>query len=121
MYPTRRLLELWPTVNNGLAAHRALDRLLLLRGEGDGGAAALELLHVDPGVVPALDRGHHDPSAGRVQERNRGGLVAARVLVGVVADDRGVRDGAVDSAVDAGQCRGHLVDRAVQVVDPALE
>ena len=47
--------------------------------------------------------------------------MAARVLVGVVADDRGVRDGAVDAAVDAREARGHLVDRPVQVVDAPLE
>ena len=45
----------------------------------------------------------------------------ARVLVGVVADDRGVRDRPVDAAVDAREARGHLVDRAVEVVDPPLE
>src|SRR5262245_36752247 len=42
------------------AAHRALDCLLLLRREGDRGAAALELLHVDARVVAPLDRGHDD-------------------------------------------------------------
>ena len=38
---------------------------------------------------------------GRVEQRERGRLVAARVLVGVVADDRRVRDRRVHAAVDA--------------------
>ena len=67
------------------------------------GPAAVELLHVDPRVVAALDRGHDDARAGRVEQRERRRLVAARVLVGVVADDRGVRDRAVDAPVDAGE------------------
>src|SRR6185437_15395849 len=104
-----------------LSAHGALHGLLLLRGEGDGGAAAVELLHVDAGVVTALDGRDHDAGAAAVEEGERGGLVAAGVLVGVVADDRRVRDDAVDAPVDARQARGDLVDRAVQVVDPALE
>ena len=77
-------------------AHGALDRFLLLGREGDRRAAALELLHVDPRVVAALDRRDDEPGARGVEQRERGRLVAARVLVGVVADDRRVRDGAVD-------------------------
>ena len=61
------------------------------------------------------------PVRAGVEQRERGGLVAARVLVGVVADDRGVRDGPVDAPVDAGEPGGDLVDGAVEVVDPALE
>ena len=47
--------------------------------------------------------------------------MAAGVLVGVVADDRAVRDAAVDPAVDPRQPCGDLVDGPVQVVDPALQ
>ena len=47
--------------------------------------------------------------------------MAARVLVGVVADDRGVRDGVVDPAVDPREPGRDLVDGAVEVVDPRLE
>ena len=85
------------------------------------GAAAVDLLHVDAGVVAALDRGDDDARARRVEQRERGRLVAAGVLVGVVADDRGVRDRVVDPPVDAREAGRDLVDGAVQVVDPALE
>ena len=61
------------------------------------------------------------PRARPVEQRERGRLVAAGVLVGVVADDRRVRDRAVDPAVDAREPAGDLVDRAVEVVDPALQ
>ena len=47
--------------------------------------------------------------------------MAARVLVGVVAHDRGVRDRLVDAAVDPREAGGDLVDGAVEVVDPPLE
>ncbi len=56
-----------------------------------------------------------------VHEGDGSGLVAAGVLVGVVADDGGVADDAVDAAVDAGDGRGDLVDGAVEVVDAALQ
>ena len=58
-------------------------------------------------------------AASRSDERRR--LVAARVLVGVVADDRGVRDRLVDATVDAREAACDLVDGSVQVVDPSLE
>ena len=85
------------------------------------GEPAVDLLHVDPGVVAPLDRRDHDPRPGRVEQGERSRLVAARVLVGVVADDRGVRDGLVDPAVDPREARRHLVDGAVEVVDPRLQ
>ncbi len=85
------------------------------------GCAALELLHVDARVVAALDRGHHGAGARRVEERERRRLLPAGVLVGVVADDRRVRDRAVDAPVDPRQPRGDLVDGPVEVVDPALQ
>ena len=47
--------------------------------------------------------------------------MAPCVLVGVVADDRGVRDSPVDAAVDPGQSGGDLVDRSMEIVDPRLE
>ena len=47
--------------------------------------------------------------------------MAARVLVGIVADDRAVRNGAVDPAVDTRERGRNLVDRLVQVVDPPLK
>ena len=47
--------------------------------------------------------------------------MAARVLVGVVADDRGVRDRLVDAPVDPREPRRDLVDGAVEVVDPGLQ
>ena len=70
--------------STGSAAHRAVDRLLLLGRQRHGGAAALELLHVDPGVVAALDRGDDDSGAAGVEQGEGSGLVTARVLVGVV-------------------------------------
>src|SRR4051812_15403462 len=99
-----------------LAPHRPLDGFLLLRGERDRGAAPFELLHVDPGVVATLDRRHDDAATGRVEERERRGLMAARVLVGVVADDRGVRHRSVDAPVDPGEARSDLVDGPMEVV-----
>src|SRR6478672_8885856 len=89
MYPTRRLSG----ARLESAAHRSLDRFLLLRREGDRGLAAVELLHVDPGVVAALDRRHDHARPGRVEQRERRRLVAARVLVCVIPHDRRVRDG----------------------------
>src|SRR6266536_3453543 len=47
--------------------------------------------------------------------------MAAAVRVGVVADDRGLRDAVVDPPVDAREGGADLVHRAVEVVDPALE
>src|SRR5262249_13993244 len=73
-----------PPPGGGPAPHRPLDRLLLLGGESDRGPAALELLHVDPRVVPPLDRGHDDAAARPVEQGERRRLVPARVLVGVV-------------------------------------
>ena len=61
------------------------------------------------------------PVRAGVEQRERRRLVAARVLVGVVADDRAVRDGPVDAAVDPREPGGDLVDGPVQVVDPALQ
>ena len=101
-----------------LSGHGALDRLQLLGGERDRRAAPVELLDVDPRVVAALDRGHDRAGAVVVEERERRGLVPARALVGVVADDRRVRDRAVDAAVDPREPGGDLVHGAVQVVDP---
>src|SRR5581483_9141902 len=94
---------------SGSAGHRPIDRLLLLGREGGGRAAALELLHVDARVVAPLDGGDDDARAGPVEEGERGRLVAAGVLVGVVADDRRIRDGAVDAPIDPRQARRDLV------------
>ena len=88
----RRRIPRRATRPAALSPHRAVDGLLLLGRERDRRLAAVELLHVDPGVVAALDRGDDDAGARRVEQRERGRLVAARVLVGVVADDRRVRD-----------------------------
>src|SRR5260370_26401724 len=70
-----------------LRLHGPFDRFLLLGREGDGGAAALELLDVDARVVPPLDGAQDAPAARRVEQRDRSGLMPTRVLVGVVADD----------------------------------
>src|SRR5205814_10189768 len=89
--------------------------------EGDRGAAALEFLHVDPRVVAALNGAEDDPAAATVEKRDRRRLVAARPLVGVVADDRDLPQGFVDSPVDAGEPGRDLVDRPVEIVDPGLQ
>src|SRR4029079_64086 len=62
-------------------------------------------------------------SAGAVgvEQRNRRRLLAARSLVGVVAHNRSVGDRAVDTTIDAGEAGVDLVDRAMEVVDTALE
>src|SRR5207253_1049837 len=79
-----------------LPGHRPFDRLLLLRGKGHSRTALVELLDVNPGVVPALDRRDDDARARRVEHRDRGGLVAARTGDRVVADDRRLLDRRVD-------------------------
>ena len=56
-----------------------------------------------------------------VEQRDRRRLVAARVLVGVVADERRPGHGAVDATVDPGQLAGDPVHDPVEVVDPALQ
>src|SRR6266487_2417224 len=84
-----------------LTRHRALYGFGFLRRESNGRLAAVELLHVDPGVVAALDRADDDARATGIEHRERRRLVATCVRVRVVADDRGVRDAAVDSPVDA--------------------
>ena len=85
------------------------------------GRSPLDVLHVDPRVVPSLDRRHDRAGPGCVQERERGRLLAARVLVRVVAHDGGVRDRSVDAPVDPRQPRRDLVDRAMEIVDPRLQ
>src|SRR5205807_6302215 len=72
-------------------------------------------------VIPALDGADDDARAGRIEEGDRGRLVASRALVGVVAHERGLRDGGVDPAVDARKSRRDLVDRAMKVVDARLQ
>src|SRR3954452_24257466 len=110
---TRAWVSAGAATRGASAAHRALDGLLLLRRQRDGRLAAFELLHVDPRVVAALDGRDDHAGPRRVAPRARGRLVPARVLVGVVADDRRVGDGRVDAAVDAGEAALDLVDRAV--------
>src|SRR5688572_18955457 len=83
-----------------LGCHRPVDRLLRLRGERYGRPAAVELLDVDARVVAPLDGSHHEPRARRVEEGERGGLMAARVLVRVVADEGDVRERPVHALVD---------------------
>ena len=70
--------------------------------------ASVDLLHVDPGVVAPLDRGDDDAGARSIEKRERRRLVAARVLVGVIPHDRGVRDRLVDLAVDPREPRSDL-------------
>ena len=91
--------------DRGSASHGPLDGRLLLRGERHRGRAPLDVLDVDPRVVAALDRRHDGARPGRVEERERGRLLASGVLVGVIPDDGGVGDRSVDAPVDAGQPR----------------
>ena len=83
--------------------------------------ARVELLHVDPRVVATLDGGQDDAGARRVEQRDRRRLVAARVLVGVVADDGEPRHGRVDPSLEASERCRDFVERAVEPVDPPLE
>src|SRR6266516_2184295 len=107
--------------SSALAGHSALYGLGFLRRESNGRLAAVEFLHVDPGVVAALDRADDDARATGIEHGEGRRLVPARVGVRVVADDRRVRDAAVDSPVDACEPGRDLVHGAVQVVDPALQ
>src|SRR6187399_2940711 len=54
------------------ARHRALDRRLLLGGEGDRRRATLDVLDIDSRVVTALNRGHDGPRPRGVEEGKRG-------------------------------------------------
>src|ERR687885_1340994 len=81
----------------------------------------VELLHVDPGVIAALDGADDDAAAAAVEKCERGRLVAARAFVGVVADERRLRERLVDSAVDARETGRDLVDGAMQIVAPRLQ
>ena len=47
--------------------------------------------------------------------------MTAGVLIGVVANDRGVRETAVHPLVDPRDSRGDLVDDAMEVIDACLE
>src|SRR5918992_567466 len=94
---------------------------LFLRRELDRGAALLELLDVDAGVIAALDRAHHDPRAPRVEKGQRRRLLPAGARVRVVPDDGRVRDAAVDPAVDPHEAGRDLVHGAVEVVDTRLQ
>src|SRR6266540_1681850 len=105
----------------GLPSHRPFDRVFFLGGKSHGRTAVVELLDVDPGVIAALDRGHDDAAPARIEEGDRGRLVAAGALVGVVAYERGLRDGGVDSAIDPRESSGDLVHGSVQIVDSSLE
>ena len=89
--------------------------------ESHGRAAVVELLDVDPGVIAALDRGQDDAAPAGVEEGDRGRLVAAGALVGVVPHERGFGDGGVDPAVDPREAGGDLVHGSVQIIDPSLE
>src|SRR3954451_79122 len=104
-----------------LRAHRPLDRLLLLGRERDGGAAAVELLDVDPRVVSPLDGAQDDAAPRGVEQGDRSGLVVAGLLVGVVADDGQPRHGRVDASLEPPERGRDLVERAVQPVDPPLK
>jgi hypothetical protein len=56
-----------------------------------------------------------------VEQRDRSGLVAAGLLVGVVADDSEPRHGRVEAALEVPERSRNLVERAVQPVHPPLE
>ena len=73
----------------------------------------VELLDIDPGVIAALDRGQDDAAPARVEEGDRGRLVAAGALVRVVAHERSLGDGCVDPAIDPRETSGDLVDGSV--------
>ena len=79
-----------PTCAARLARHRALDCFLLLGRERHRGRSPVELLDVDTRVVASLDRRDDRTGARRIEECVGRRLLAARVLVGVVADDRRV-------------------------------
>src|SRR5207253_880485 len=74
-----------------------------------------------PGLPASTTTASARPGTASSRGRTNSQAVAAGVLVGVVADDRELRDGAVDAPVDAGEPGGDLVHRTVQIVDPALE
>src|SRR5258708_198205 len=69
----------------------------------------------------ALNRRDDDAGARRVEHRNGGRLVTARVGERVVAHDRRLRQRAVDAPVDTREAGRDLVDNAVEVVDPRLQ
>ena len=104
-----------------LGRHRALDCLLLLRRQGNDSLAAVELLHVDPRVVAALDCADDDAGAVGIEKRHGRGLAPAGALVRVVAHDGRAAKRRVGPPIDPRDGRRHLVHGAVQVVDARLQ
>src|SRR5437763_13126414 len=104
-----------------LARHRAFHSFLFLRRERDRSSSVLEFLHVDARVVAALDRADDDSAAPSVEQRDRRRLVAAGSLVGVVTNDRALREGFVEATVDTREPGGDLVYRSMEVVDSGLQ
>src|SRR5918999_1623316 len=74
------------------ARHRLADRLAFLRREVQLGLAADDPLGEEPRLVAMKDRREDDPSRRVVEERDRARLAPGHLVVGVVADHRGVRD-----------------------------
>ena len=83
---------------------RLLHRLELLGGEVEGGAAVEDRLRVDARLLALQDRGDDDAGVAVVEQRDGARLPAGSLVEGVVADHRGLRDGAVEALL--GRRRG---------------
>src|ERR1700761_1525019 len=81
---------------------RLADRLVLLGRELEFGFALAHLLGVEAGLVTVVDRGEDQPRSVGIEQRDRGGLAARHLAVGVVADQRAVGHRAVDPVLGRG-------------------
>src|SRR5436190_1295667 len=90
-----------PASRNEAGPPRTLDARLPLPPERHRRLAPLQVLHVDARVVAPLYRRVVSARPRRVPQRTRCPYATLFRSVGVVADDRDVRDGVVDAPVDA--------------------
>src|SRR5438105_15391384 len=60
----------------GLLVEGKPDRFELLRRELELGLALPDLLGVEPGLVPVVDRGQYEAGLVGIQQRDRGGLAS---------------------------------------------
>src|SRR5829696_6578856 len=111
-------LERPPGGSDLLGRERGPDRLRLLRRELELRLAAAHGLDVYTGLVAVEDRGDHDAGLVRVQKGDGARLPARHLAVGVVADDRVVREAAVEPALDAA---GAVVEVTHRVLDPVAQ
>jgi len=68
-------------------------------GNSELAAALANLLGVEPGLVAMVDRREHESRAVGVEQSDRRRLTSGHLAIGVVADQRSVRDRAVEAVL----------------------